>query len=129
MDSVRSASDLVLASILSVSAKVMGHHEISTLCIDEAKTLTRCTMFPVRYSYRNFQLLSLPAAYLVSFERTCSLNLLVWILRNHNFQDLKGIMALAIYHGTHLPSKIFTTPISRSKGIDWEGFFPFFWGP
>lgn len=68
MDGIRSVSDLLLASVLSVSAKVLGHHAILETCLNEAKTLTRCTMFPTR---------------------------------NHNYQDLKGIMTLAIYHGIH----------------------------
>ncbi|KAG0148124.1 hypothetical protein CROQUDRAFT_60947 [Cronartium quercuum f. sp. fusiforme G11] len=76
IDSVRSASDLLLASILSVSAKALGHHVISDLCIDEVKTLTRCTMFPVR---------------------------------NHNVQDLKGIIAIAVYHGIHSVCAHFVT--------------------
>ncbi|KAH9823235.1 hypothetical protein DFH28DRAFT_352480 [Melampsora americana] len=84
MDSIRSVSDLLLASVLSVSAKVLGHHAILETCLDEAKTLTRCTMFPTR---------------------------------NHNYHDLKGIMILAIYHGT--------TFFFLSRVIKHRSFFSF----
>ncbi|EGG12247.1 uncharacterized protein MELLADRAFT_76552, partial [Melampsora larici-populina 98AG31] len=40
IDSIRSVSDLLLASVLSVSAKVLGHNAIFETCLDEAKTLT-----------------------------------------------------------------------------------------
>lgn len=48
MDGIRSVSDLLLSSILSVGASVSGHRAMFETCLDVAKNLTRCAVFPTR---------------------------------------------------------------------------------
>ncbi|CAH7668045.1 hypothetical protein PPACK8108_LOCUS2514 [Phakopsora pachyrhizi] len=68
METIRSASDLVLSAILSVSSKALKKQTQTNAFFCEATTLIRCTMFPER---------------------------------DYNYEDLKGIMTVAIYHGLH----------------------------